>query len=68
MIMQDCENISTCGFFKKYKVSKSLAVNGFINTYCKSDMQTTCKRKVYKKNNGTPPPDEMMPNGLMLKD
>jgi hypothetical protein len=29
-------------------------------------MQNQCKRKEYKLKHGTPPPDNMMPNGLMM--
>lgn len=63
----DCPNLVNCGFIKKYGESKSLAVKGFISMYCKSVKQDECKRKEYKKINGNPPVDEMLPNGIMMK-
>jgi hypothetical protein len=65
--MNDCPNLEKCGFVKKYGESKTLAVNGFIKMYCKSEKQNECKRKEYKQNNGTSPADEMLPNGGFIK-
>ena len=66
--MSDCANLEKCGFVKKYGASKSLAVKGFVTMYCKSGKQNECKRKEYKMKHGTPPPDEMMPNGMHMKE
>ncbi len=66
--MADCPNLEKCGFVKKYGGIKSLAVKGFIAMYCKSPKQDECKRKEFKVKNGTPPPDEMMPSGMMMKE
>ncbi|HPJ89568.1 MAG TPA: hypothetical protein PK466_05410 [Thermotogota bacterium] len=65
---KDCEFLSGCGFFKKYDTSKVIVCKGFIRKYCKGEKQSDCKRKVYKKQHGTPPPDDMMPNGLMVDE
>lgn len=65
--MAECPNLAGCGFVKKYGDSKSLAVKGFVTMYCKTDKQDACKRKEYKAKNNTAPPDEMMPNGAMMK-
>jgi hypothetical protein len=62
-----CENMENCGFFKKHQVAKNLVVRGFINKYCQSELRDTCKRKEYKMTYGLPPPDDMLPNGLMMK-
>lgn len=66
--MADCPNLVNCGFCKKYNCSKDLAVKGFIAMYCKTEKQNECKRKLYKKEKGTPPPDNMMPNGSFMRD
>lgn len=65
--MKDCPNLAGCGFVKKYGDTKSLAVNGFIKLYCKAEKQDECLRKAYKNEHGIAPPDEMMPNGAMMK-
>ena len=65
--MSDCANLSGCGFVKKYGETKSLAVKGFVNLYCKGEKQTECKRKEYKQKTGQAPLDEMMPSGGMMK-
>lgn len=65
--MADCPNLAGCGFVKKYGESKSLAVKGFVNLYCKSDKQNECVRKAYKAAHGVAPADEMMPNGAMMR-
>lgn len=66
--MSDCPNLEKCGFVKKHGASKSTAVNGFITMFCKSPKQDECKRKQYKAEHGTPPSDDMLPNGLMIKN
>ena len=62
----ECNLLATCGFFKKYQSSKSLACKGFISQYCKGDKMNECKRMEYRKLNGVPPVDEMMPSGQLI--
>lgn len=66
--MSECENLANCGFFKKYKDTKNLACMGFIRLYCQGSHMNECKRKEYKKAHGTPPDDDMMPNGFPMAD
>lgn len=61
-----CELLDTCGFFRKYGETKDLACRGFAHTYCTGPKMNECKRKEYRKVHGTPPPDDMMPNGALL--
>jgi hypothetical protein len=61
--MKDCESIDRCGFFKKYQSSKVLACKGFTSLFCKGPKMNDCKRKEFRQTHGTPPPDDMMPNG-----
>ncbi|MEW5948151.1 MAG: hypothetical protein AB1711_01915 [Thermodesulfobacteriota bacterium] len=64
--MPACELLEKCGFFKKYQGAKDLACRGFINQYCNGPKMNECKRKEYRKKHGTPPPDDMLPNGLTM--
>ncbi|MBN1555798.1 MAG: hypothetical protein JXA11_13725 [Phycisphaerae bacterium] len=64
---QECELLGSCGFFKKFGSTKELACKGFISQYCKGPMQGQCKRKEYRRKNGTPPADNMMPSGAIMK-
>ena len=63
----ECELLEKCGFFIKFCDSKSLACRGFISQYCKGEKMAECKRMEYRKQNGKPPADDMMPNGMMIK-
>jgi hypothetical protein len=65
---KECENLPNCGFFIKYCKTKDLACKGFISMYCKGDKMEECKRLQYKREHGTPPSDDMMPSGQMLKN
>ena len=68
--MPDCANLATCSFFRKYETDENLkiALQGFINRYCKGDMQDECVRKKVSKALGGPQkvPTNMMPNGMPL--
>jgi len=66
--MEECSLLENCGFFKKYKETRNLACQGFINLYCKGAKMNECKRKKYKEENGQPPSDDMMPSGQMIVD
>ncbi len=64
--MKDCENLATCGFFRKHLEAKTLACQGFIRQYCQGDKQDDCKRKIYKQQHGVPASDDMLPSGQLL--
>ncbi len=59
----ECELLETCGFFKKYEDSLDLACRGFIKSYCKGEKMDECARKIYRREHGQPPHDDMMPSG-----
>lgn len=61
-----CELLEKCGFFKKYRETKDLACRGFIRMYCTGTKMNECKRKEYRLQHGVPPPDDMMPTGMLL--
>lgn len=62
----ECERLNNCSFFKKHRDGKELACRGFIQQYCKGPKQAECKRKEYLAQHGSPPPDDMMPTGMMM--
>jgi hypothetical protein len=61
---EKCELLEQCGFFKKFQDINELACRGFINRYCNGPDMEKCKRKEYRQKYGTPPSEDMMPNGL----
>ena len=65
--MAECELLQKCGFFKKFGMSHDVACKGLVSQYCRGSKQNQCKRKEYRKAHGSPPPDEMLPGGAMLK-
>ena len=66
----ECANLATCAFFKKYQSDEKMkmALQGFINRYCKGPEQDKCVRKKISKSLGGPEkvPVNMMPNGMPL--
>lgn len=64
---QECELLETCGFFKKYQATKDLVCKGFIQQYCCGPKMNECKRKQYRQEHGSPPSDDMMPTGHMVR-
>jgi len=64
----ECDILPRCGFFKKHGTSHQLVCQSLIIKYCKGSEMQNCKRLEYNKNYGTPPPDNMLPSGLMLKE
>lgn len=68
--MEECENLEKCRFVKEFRDNPNykLALEGFVNHYCKGDKQEDCVRKKISKELGGPDkvPDNMMPNGRAL--
>ncbi len=63
---KECKLLNSCGFFKKYQLTKDLACKGFISMYCKGPKMNECKRLEYRNQYGVPPSDDMMPTGQMI--
>lgn len=63
---EECDRLPQCGFFKKYGDTIQLACRGFVSMYCKGPKREVCQRKVYMRDHGHPPVDEMMPSGQMI--
>jgi hypothetical protein len=64
----ECEYLQNCGFFKKFCVNHNITCQGLIDKYCKGAELKNCKRLEFRKNYGSPPPDNMLPSGLELKN
>ncbi len=62
----ECELLSSCGFFRKYKASKDLLCKGIIQMYCTGTKMAECRRKEHRKQHGVPPSDDMMPSGQSI--
>lgn len=65
--MKDCGLLGMCGFFTKYCKTKDLACKGFMRIYCKGEKQDQCKRKIYRREHGKAPSDDMLPSGQMIR-
>jgi hypothetical protein len=64
---EKCELLETCGFFKKYQESWSVACKNLISKYCMGPNMAECRRKEYRSKHGVSPDPDMMPTGDMLK-
>lgn len=66
--MTSCELLDKCGFFKKFQGNDEVIKNGWIKMYCQSgEKSELCARKKIRKETGNPPPDNMAPNGYIIK-
>jgi len=63
----DCEFITKCGYYKKYGGTGTKVHRDFLLEYCRGPKGSVCSRKQYRKENGKPPLDEMLPTGEMIK-
>lgn len=63
----DCGRLDKCGFFNAYKGNSEVTRAGWITMYCRNARKCEeCARKLYFKERGTPPPDNMTPTGRLL--
>ena len=62
----ECELLATCGFFRKFQSLQDMACRGFIKAYCHGPQMDECKRKQYRRQHGTAPPDDMLPTGQTM--
>ena len=46
--------------------SREAACRGLIMMYCRGIKMNECQRKAFRKAQGAPPPDNMLPNGHTL--
>lgn len=66
----ECTNLNGCGFIECCNQrGKSVALTGFINTYCKGEKLDSCVRKKLATKFGKQVvPKNMMPNGYPLSE
>ncbi len=68
--MNECANLSKCGFFMNYETDEQQqkALKGYIDNYCKGKLQDACIRKKVSKALGGPTfvPLNMKPNGTPI--
>lgn len=64
---EKCEFLDKCGFFLNFKGNSEVIKQGWIKLYCENRKKSEeCARKKYRKEKGTPPPDNMSPTGKFL--
>jgi hypothetical protein len=64
---EKCELLEKCGFFKNYNESTGALEKAWIRMYCESqETSESCERKMFRKQTGRPPADNMAPTGKML--
>ena len=66
-IIESCDLLEVCGFFRKYAAVEELACRGYLAAYCLGGELVDCKRKEYRKAHGGPPPDDMLPTGELTR-
>ena len=64
-----CKYHGQCGFFKKHSEIHKEECEKFESGYCLGQLSVRCEHRKYREaNGGAAPSDDMMPNGLMLRD
>lgn len=64
-MLDECANLATCDFFKKYRETNTAACTGYIYLYCRGAKQSVCERKRYRELHNAPPPLDMLPDGAL---
>jgi len=67
-VMEKCEFLSKCAFYRTYAKSPGIAWKGFVTVYCLGSRQKECKRKEFFTCRGTSPPQNMLPSGQLLPE
>ncbi len=64
---EKCEFLERCGFFLHFSGSSETVKNGWVNLFCEDLTKSEfCKRKIYKREHGQPPADNMTPTGIFI--
>jgi hypothetical protein len=64
---KQCELLEKCGFFINYNEGVGVLEKAWIRMYCKSlETSDSCERKMFRKQTGRLPVDNMAPTGKML--
>jgi hypothetical protein len=67
IVMGECEMLTACSFFNRYGNTHEATCQGLIAEYCRGSRQTLCKRKEFLLKHGTPPPENMLPGGSIIR-
>jgi hypothetical protein len=67
-MLQECDQIEQCGFFARYRATSEAACDAIMALYCRGFRTNDCERRKYRLAHGTPPPDDMLPNGTRLHE
>lgn len=60
----ECEKLAKCPVWNKFNTNSKLF---WIKSYCQGDKQSQCARKQWMSNKDTPPPENLLPNGVNLE-
>ena len=63
-----CKMRESCGFMRQYSGKLRELAHFYGMVYCDGMKRGECKRLYFQDRNGTPPRDEMMPNGMMVPE
>jgi hypothetical protein len=65
---EQCELLEKCGFFNTFKGNPQVVKEGWIRLYCSSLAKSEeCVRKKIRYETGSPPADNMAPNGMIVE-
>jgi hypothetical protein len=65
---EECDFLGKCGFFLNYHGNTEVIRNKWIELFCQDKIKSEyCKRKIYRKEKGEAPPDNMSPTGKLLR-
>lgn len=65
---EKCELLEKCGFLKNYNEHAGVPERVWIKMYCEAlETSESCERKMFRKQTGRPPVDNMAPTGKMLQ-
>ena len=63
-----CERFRKCPFFQKYKDGIGpIQYQYFVDSYCRGALMHICKRLAYEESRGYKAPDNMSPDGYMIR-
>jgi hypothetical protein len=63
-----CRMRGSCGFMRQYHHKLRELTHFYRIIYCTGMKMCECKRMEYQELHGTPPSDEMMPNGMVVPE
>ena len=66
-VLEKRELLEKCGFLKNYNEHARVLARAWIRMYCESlETSESCERKMFRKQTGRPPAENMATTGKML--